>query len=148
MMATQFRPMLAGDVVQLGLQASQIAELEAFGEASIMGKGRQLAELGDAWTASWGNRIVACGGFLEQQAHEAVAWIALAREICPAARVGVVRFAARMIDAARYERLEALVDCDNERAVALAKFLGLRAVALLRKKGADRRDQLLLERVV
>lgn len=139
--------MLAGDVVQLGLQASQVAELEAFGGRGIMDKGRQLAELGDAWTAIYAGRVVACGGFLEQHLHEAVAWVAIAGEICPAAAFAVVRFGRRQVETSRYERLEALVDADNEKAVGFVKAIGFASVAVLRKKGADRATQILFERV-
>jgi len=139
--------MLAGDVVQLGLQASQISEFEAFGRAGIMDKGRHLAELGDAWTASYAGRIVACGGFLEQHPHEAVAWIAIAGEIPPAASVSLVRFCRREAASSRYERLEALVDAGLPKALAFVEAIGFSAVATLRKKGADRATQVMFERV-
>ena len=139
--------MLAGDLVQLGIQASQVAEIEAFGSSNIIDKGRQLAERGDAWTASYGGRVVACGGFLEQHAHEAVAWVAIAAEICPAASFSVVRFARRQVAGCWYKRLEALVDADNDRAVAFVKAIGFEVIAVLRHKGAVGNTQLFCERV-
>lgn len=147
-MSVVFRPMLAGDLVQLDLQHSQARQIETFGgDVDLFAKGAELAAIGDAWTATSDRRIIAIGGFLEQFPTEAVAWIALARDVEPRDGLAVTLHARREVLGSRYLRLETTVAAEDDRAVAWAGAIGLSPVHVMRNKGPDASTQILFERV-
>lgn len=144
----EFRPMLAGDAVLLELQPSQHFELGRFHAAYTLEEGEELADNGDAWTACRGLRIVTIAGFrdLFGNGQHAVVWASLSAEL-GADHLAVTRFAREQIENSRFQRLEAIVEAANARAVAWAKLVGLEPVHTLRGYGPEGSDHILFERV-
>lgn len=146
-MTVDFRDMLAGDLVQLELQSSQVHALDAYLPGmSVMDKGRDLAENGTAWTAIADGRIIACGGFRDIYAGQGLAWVAMADGV-GAAHLAVTRHARRCVESGTYHRIEATVEADNDRAIAWATIIGLEPVHTLRKWGPNVGSYILFERV-
>lgn len=140
-----FRPMLAGDAVLLSLQPSQWFELGVEHREFTMDEGAALAE-GLAWTAYRGSRIVGIAGFRECYRGHAVAWAAISDEF-GVDHLACTRFARAQIAIAPFRRIEAVVEADNERAVAWAKLVGLTAAHTLHAYGHDGKTHILFERV-
>ena len=144
----EFRPMLAGDAVLLDLQPSQHYELGLYHPAYTLEEGEELAENGDAWTAHRGSRIITIAGFrdLFGNGRHAVVWAShatdLGRDYLP-----ITRFARQQIAESRFQRLEAIVDAADERALTWANLVGLTAVHALRGYGPQGKDHILFERV-
>lgn len=141
----RFRDMLPGDAVLLELQPGQHFELGIEHKQYTLEEGEWLADVGPAWTAYRGSRIVAIAGF--QVIGHAIAWASLAAEI-GRDHVAITRFARNRIAAAPYRRIEAIVDADNDRAVKWAKLVGLEPAHILRGFGQAGKDHILFERVV
>lgn len=151
-MSVTFRPMRASDAPQLELQASQQFELGLDEPILTAERGADLAQFGVAWTALRGEEILCCSGFREIYAGHGVAWAAFADPAVIGALAGgrITRFARETLDAqlgARFHRIEALVEADNDRAITWARRIGLEPAAVLRKYGAEARDHILFERV-
>lgn len=142
-----FRPMLAGDLIQLKLQPSQHFELGLEEEELDMPRARDLAANGPAWTAHDGARILCCAGFRETfPGVQAVAWAMLATGIGPA-HLAITRYAAARFAEAPYRRIEAIVESWNRPARRWARLIGLEEAHVLRAFGADSRDHILMERI-
>jgi hypothetical protein len=142
----EFRPFLAGDLVQLALQPSQRLEL-GVDQPLSMEYGRDLAANGPSWTAYQRGRILCCAGFRETFAPvQAVAWAMLAEGI-GGAHLAITRFARLQIAEAPYRRLEAIVEAKNGRAVAWAQMVGLQINTMLECFGANSEPHILFERV-
>lgn len=149
MSALEFRPMLAGDAVILDMQPSQQLELGIEHRRYSLEEGEQLAEGGLAWTAHRGSRIVGIAGFRECFAGfsgHVVAWATFSAEL-GGDHLAISRFARRQIEAAPYHRIEAIVDAENDRAVAWAHLVGLTAVHTLRGYGPQGKTHILFEKV-
>jgi hypothetical protein len=143
-----FRPLLAGDLVQLKLQPSQHLELGIEEGEIDMQRARDLVLHGPGWTAHEGGRILCCAGFRETfPPVQAVAWAMLARDIGPKAHLAITRYAREEIRKAPYRRLEALVEADNNPAVMWAKLVGLHAAHRLECFGFDSAPHILFERI-
>lgn len=148
-----FRPMLAGDVVQLVLQPSQHICLGVTRAVHSIEDGEELVAGGPAWTATGGDgRVLCCAGFTElwpateRTGGHAVAWALLAAGL-GAAHVAITRFARERIAESPYSRIEAIVRADVSAEPAWARQVGLRRRALLRKWGPEGKMHLLFERV-
>lgn len=141
-----FRPMLAGDAVLLSMQPSQHFEFGIEHRQFTMEQGYSLVAGGPSWTAARGSRIVGIAGFRECFTGHAVVWAALSDEI-GADHLACTRFARRQIAQAPFRRLEAVVEAENERAVAWAELVGLTAVHVLRGYGAEGKPHILFEKV-
>lgn len=146
MTSLDFRPMLAGDAVMLDMQPSQHFELGLEHRQFSIEEGERLAEGGIAWTACRGSRIIGLAGFLECYTGHAVLWAALSTQI-GADHLACTRFAKEQIEAAPYRRLEAIVDAENERAIAWAKLVGLNPAHVLLGYGHEGKPHILFERV-
>lgn len=147
-----FRPMAAGDVVQLALQPSQHKCLGMTRAAHSIEDGRELVAGGPAWTAiARDGRILCCAGFTilwpanEKTRGHAMAWAMLAEGL-GAAHLAITRYAQRRIAEAPYSRLEAIVR-DRAEEKAWAWFCGFRNPILLRAWGPEAEDHLLYERL-
>ncbi|MEA3053560.1 MAG: hypothetical protein QOG72_2463 [Sphingomonadales bacterium] len=148
-----FRPMCAGDVVQLALQPSQHVCLGVTRAVHSIEEGEELVAGGPAWTAVGGDgRILCCAGFtLLWPANgltggHAVAWALLAADL-GAAQLAITRFARRRIEESRFDRIEAIVRAGIVAEPKWARLVGLRRRALLRKWGPEGKTHLLFERV-
>jgi hypothetical protein len=144
----EFRPMLAGDAVLLELQPSQHFELGLYHPAYTIEEGAELADNGDAWTAHRGLRIVTIAGFrdLFGNGQHAVVWASHSAEL-GSDYLPITRFARDKIANSRFNRLEAIVDAADGRALTWASLVGLTAVHALRGYGPQGRDHILFERV-
>ncbi len=141
-----FRPMLAGDAVRLSMQPSQWLECGVDHREFTLEEGELLAEGGLAWTAARGSRILGVAGFRQLFPGHAIVWAALSAEI-GRDHLACSRFAREQVAAAPYHRLEAIVDAENERAVAWAQLVGLTAAHTLLGYGAEGKPHILFERV-
>lgn len=141
-----FRPMLAGDALQLSMQPAQHFEFGVEHREFSIEEGHELAEGGRAWTAYRGSRIVGIAGFREIFAGHAILWAALSGEL-GADHLACTRFAAHEIRTAPFHRLEAIVDAGNERAVRWAQLVGLTAGHVLHGYGAAATPHILFERI-
>jgi hypothetical protein len=153
MSAVRIRDFLAGDVVQLVIQPSQIVTLGVTREVHSLEDGRELAAGGPAWTAIGPDgRILACYGFTylwppsEQTGGHAVAWALLASDL-GRAHVAITRFARDTIAASGIERIEAIVRADVAGECRWAELVGLELVAILRAWGPEAKTHLLFERI-
>lgn len=142
----QFRPMLAGDAVLLAMQPSQHFELGRDHRQFTMDEGEALAEGGIAWTAHRGVAIVGIAGFRECFPGHAVVWAAIGEGI-GADHLACSRFAREQVAAAPYRRLEAVVEAENERAVAWATMVGLTPAHVLQCYGGEGKPHILFEKV-
>lgn len=142
----EFRPMLAGDAVLLSLQPSQHFELGLEHKQYSLEEGEELAEGGPAWTAHRGSTIVAIAGFRELFPGHAVAWASLS-DAMGADHLAITRFAQKKVRSSGFRRLEAIVEADNERAIAWARLVGLTAVYELKGYGPEGKAHWLFERV-
>lgn len=141
-----FRPMAAGDAVLLNMQPSQQFELGVEHRAYTIEEGEFLAEGGIAWTAYRGSTIVGIAGFRECFRGHAILWATLSDSM-GADHLACTRFAREQIAAAPYRRLEAIVEADNERAVAWAKLVGLTPAHVLLGYGNEGKPHILFEKV-
>lgn len=141
-----FRPMCAGDAVLLAMQPSQHFDFGVEHRQFTMDEGHELANGGIAWTAARGSRIVGIAGFRQCFTGHAVVWAALSDNV-GADHLACTRFARRQILEAPFRRLEAIVDAENEKAVAWAELVGLEAAHVLHGYGAAGKPHILFEKV-
>lgn len=151
-MSVTFRPMAAGDIVQLALQPSQHKCLGMTRVAHTIEDGAELVKGGPAWTAIGADgRILACAGFTilwpanERTKGHAMAWAMLAEGL-GAAHLAITRYARARVAEAPYSRLEAIVR-DGEAEKAWAWHVGFRDPHRLRAWGPEAEDHLLYVRI-
>jgi hypothetical protein len=114
--------------------------------------GRELEQLGPAWTAIGARRILACYGFgfqfepNESSGGHAIAWAMLGCNL-GAAHVAITRFARATIAASPIQRIEAIVRASVRAEWRWAELVGFRRVAELRAWGPQGETHFLYERV-
>jgi hypothetical protein len=152
-MSASIRPFCPTDVERLVLQPSQHVTLGIHRPVHTIEDGRELAELGPAWTAvSSDGRILACYGFgyqwppSELTGGHALAWAMLGQGL-GAEHVAITRFARDTLAASPIDRIEAIVRADVEAEWRWAELVGFNRVAELRAWGPEGETHLLYERV-
>lgn len=128
----------ASQLVQLGIERMVTPE-----EAEAIADGD-----GEAWTARYQGRIVACLGLRETfPGRQAVAWAVLADGI-GAAHLAITRFARARVAASPLPRIEAIVREAVPAEAAWAQLVGIRPVHVMRCFGAMSETHILCERIL
>jgi len=127
----------SSQLVQLGIERTVTME-----EAEAIAEGD-----GEAWTARYQGRIVACLGLRETfPGRQAVAWAVLAEGLGPA-HLAITRFARARIRASSLARIEAIVREAVPAEAAWAQLVGLAPAHVLRCFGAQSETHILCERI-
>lgn len=149
----RFRPLLAGDVVQLALQPSQHVTLGIYAPVHDVEHGRELEAGGPAYTAiAPDGRILCCAGLTElwpagpKNGGHALAWGMLAEGL-GSAHLAITRFGRRLFETSSYTRIEAIVRAHVKAEVTWARLLGLKQSAVLEAWGPDGETHLLFDRI-
>lgn len=148
-----FRSFAAPDAVRIALQASQHVTLGITKAVHSIEDGRELEQLGPAWTAIGDDgRILACYGFgyqwppSDKTGGHALAWALLAEGL-GAAHLAVTRFARETLRTSPIARIEAIVRERVEAEVRWAEMVGFTRVATLRAWGPEAETHILFERI-
>lgn len=141
------RDFRAADLQWLVLQNAQRLWLGLQTPELDLNYGRQLEMAGPAWTVTgtdgW---IVAACGYHEIFPTYATAWSLLAEGV-GAQQLGLTRLVRRRLDAAPYNRVEALIRADFPPAARWARMLGFAERALVERAGPQDEDYILFDRV-
>lgn len=146
-MTVQIAAMVPTDMLVIQRQASQLVQLGierhvTLDEAEAIATGD-----GEAWTARYQGRIVACLGLRETfPGRQAVAWAVLAEGVGPA-HLAITRFARERVRLSRLARIEAIVRQAVPAEAAWAQLVGIRPVHLMRAFGASSEPHILCERI-
>lgn len=149
-----FRPMLAGDVVQLDLQPSQHVTLGVHARHLSFEEGCELLEHGtDCWTAVRADgRILACAGLrylwpasARSNGH-ALAWALLGKGL-GRDHLAITRFLRGVIARSPLTRIEAIVRANVKSERTFIQLLGLNFEAHLAAWGPDGEDHQLYSRI-
>lgn len=142
-----FRPFVAEDVLRLVIQDSQRIELGLDRGEYSREQAEDLARGGPAWSAiGRDGRVLGVAGFRETfPGVQAVAWAILASGI-GAAHLAITREAARRVAAARYRRIEMLVE-RRRKPMLWALRLGFLPGHVLRNFGSASETVILFERL-
>jgi len=146
-MTVQIAAMRPADMIEIQRQASQLVQLGIERHVSIE-EAEQIADgPGEAWTARYHGRIVACLGLRETfPDRQAVAWAVLAEGI-GGAHLAITRFARARIAASTLGRIEAIVREAVPAEGAWASLVGLAPAHVLRCFGAMSETHILCERI-
>lgn len=150
-----FRPMLAGDAINICVQPSQHVCLGVNRPILSLEDGEEMASGGPAWTAidAFDGRILCVGGFKElwppnpplTDGH-AIAWAILAANI-GAAHHAITAYSRQRVAETTYSRLEVIVRMDVPAERRWARLLGFGNPRVLRKWGPEGAPHMLLERI-
>lgn len=149
-----FRPMLAGDVVQLDLQPSQHVTLGVHSRHVSYDDGLELVEYGtDCWTAVRSDgKIIACAGLRylwppsDRTNGHALAWALLGTGL-GTDHLAITRFLRDVIAASPLTRIEAVVRAGVKAERTFVRLLGLSLEASLTAWGPDGEDHELYARI-
>lgn len=146
-MTVAIAAMKATDMLVIQRQASQLVQL-GIERDMTMDEAEAIADGdGEAWTARYHGRIVACLGLRETfPGRQAVAWAVLAENIGPA-HLAITRFARARIAASPLARIEAIVRQAVPAEGAWAQLVGIRPVHVMRAFGAASEPHILCERI-
>lgn len=145
-MSVAIRPMVPNDAMRIQRQASQRVQLGLSRDMTIE-EAEALAEGPEAWTATDGDRVIACVGLRETfPGVQAVAWAILCDGI-GAAHLAVTRWAKARIAGSGYRRIEAIVRADVDAECRWAKAVGLTPAHVLRNFGAASETHILFEAI-
>lgn len=135
------------DMLAIQRQSSQLVQLGIERDVT-MDEAEAVADgPGEAWTARWHGRIVACLGLRETfPGAQAVAWAILAEGVGPA-HLAITRFARARIAASGLRRIEAIVREAVPAEVAWAGLVGLKPAHVMRCFGARSETHILCERI-
>jgi len=118
------------------------------------GQGKQgileLTELGESYTMSWDNEILAVGGVVFYKPDFGEAWIACTRliDMYPmAAFRAVKRLLDNLFDELGLNRLQATANCDRLKAQVFVEHLGFQREGRLRNYGPNKSDYYMYSRI-
>lgn len=140
------RQMVAADADMIERQASQRTQMGIEGGMTAE-TAQAFIDQGEAWTASFAGRIIACLGIVETfPGKNGTVWAVLARDI-GAAHLPLTRFAKARVAESPLVRVDAIARLDVTAECAWAKLCGLAPAHVLRKFGAMSEDHVLFERI-
>lgn len=146
-MTVQIAAMMPADMIEIQRQASQLVQLGIERDVSIEEAEAIADGPGEAWTARYQGRIVACLGLRETfPDRQAVAWAVLAEGI-GGAHLAITRFARARISASKLGRIEAIVRQGVPAEGTWASLVGLAPAHVLRCFGAMSETHILCERI-
>lgn len=137
------RPWQIGDSEKIDLQ---IAQQYTGDLANVSQDLTPLSELGLAWTAEVGGKVIACGGLLPQWENRAVAWMLIGWNAGPHF-TALHRHIKHFLVTSPYRRIEAHVDVGFEAGIRWMKMLGFELEVYRRAFRPDGADMLEFVRI-
>src|SRR6185312_14657212 len=99
----------------------------------------RLPQLGPAYTAMVGERVIGCAGIIETGAGSGYLWALASRDSRPHF-VGLIRAVRRLMELSPLRRLEATVERGFNPGCRALELLGFSCEGLMKKYGPDGKD--------